>query len=76
VPGKPGCLRVRSRERTNFLKWVKPPFGGRLPESWAKSSGQVPSQLGNDEGKLKATVFPRREAERKPETNTRADRTG
>jgi hypothetical protein len=30
VPGKPGCLRVRSREHTNDRNRVKPCFWGQV----------------------------------------------
>ncbi len=44
VPGKPGCLQVRSASVPTFF------MGSSLSESWTKSRKQVLSQLGDDEG--------------------------
>ena len=47
-----------------------------VTEAWSESSGQVPSQLGNDEGRPKATVSSGGEPGGSRKVHTRADRTG
>ena len=44
VPGKPGCLQVRSASVPTFY------MGSSLTESWTKSRKQVLPQLDNGEG--------------------------
>ena len=70
MPGKPGCLSVRSASVPNFK------YASSVCESWCGNQGASPTPGRQCQRVADGNGIPARGAGRRPEANTRADRTG